>query len=71
MAAYNLISHEPPCVCGPLAVCVSLQGSCAQVSYFGEVDTFINSVPIYCANPSTSLQLLFHQLHGAWALSSP
>lgn len=64
-AAYNLISHAPPCI---LAECVSLRGSRAQVSYFGEVDTFINIVPVYCAIPSTSLQLLFHLLRGARAL---
>lgn len=63
-AAYNLISHEPPCI---LAECVSLQGSRAQVSYFGEVDTFINTVPIYCAIPSTSLQL--RGARASWVLS--
>lgn len=42
MAAYNLISSEPMYV---LAVSMSLQGSYAHVSYFGGVDTFINSIP--------------------------
>lgn len=52
-----------------LAVSMSLQGSYAHVSYFGGADTFINSIPIYRATPSTSVELLFHLLRGAGPFS--